>query len=64
MQAAKLIKMAEKSTEPFAASLSALVLRQIKIAFVGQWLADQDASIRAAAAETACAAIDAINQAA
>lgn len=58
----RLAQMAIASTERYTGALAQPVIDQLQIAFVAQWLYGCDEGTRAAAAETACAAIDVLVQ--
>lgn len=63
MNAKELAKVAVKSVEPHRSVLSPEICTKLALAYVAQWLTNQDEDIRSKAAATACQAIDLIHQA-
>ena len=58
MNAAQLSKQAALSTAPYVKILTHELCHKLELAHVAQWLDNQDVSVRAAAANTACESID------
>lgn len=58
MNCIELAKAAQADAKPYAGILSAALVRKIELAYIAQWLDQQDLSVRAKAATTACSAIE------
>jgi hypothetical protein len=58
MNAAELAKQAALSTCRYVGVLSDDLCHKLELSYIAQWLDDQTVSVRAAAANTACKAIE------
>lgn len=58
MNCVELAKAAQQEARRYAGVLSSELIRKVELAYIAQWLENQDLSIRAKAATKACSAIE------